>query len=111
MGRRVESVIVGGNEVLIVGDEDSVDKCVDAIKGRYPNYILDSVCLAVFERIKKAGMLGATEREISRSVGAFRVLPSDQRKWVLSALADTYGLVCRNRNEHTKGRPALAWFY
>ena len=69
----------------------------------------EAACKAVYAKIKKAGLKGATEREIARSVGSFRNMTRKQRSDVLDAVANDYGAVSHNRNESGKGRPAFAW--
>lgn len=69
----------------------------------------DAACKAVYAQIETAGLKGITERELARSVAAFRNMEPRRRKEVLEALAGDKGVTCRNLNEGKRGKPRFAW--
>lgn len=69
----------------------------------------DAACKAVFAQIEGAGIRGVTERELARSVPAFRNMEPRKRKEVMEALASDKGITCRNLNEGQRGKPRFAW--
>jgi len=70
----------------------------------------EAACKAVYARIEKAGLIGLTERELSRSVSAFANMDRRKRADILDALQTDRGIECRNQNEGAKGRPRFAYF-
>jgi len=70
----------------------------------------EAACKAVFEKIETAGLKGATERDLSRTVRLFANLEPRKRKEVLEALVSDRGIQCRNTNEGQRGKPNMAWF-
>jgi hypothetical protein len=84
-------------------------RTVSALKRTMSDGPFDAACKAVFAQIEGAGLKGITERELARSVAAFRNMEPRRRKEVLDALATDKGITCRNMSEGKRGKPRFAW--
>lgn len=85
-------------------------RTVTALRRSMSDGPFEAACKAVLGRIEAAGLKGATESELSRSVKVFANLEPRKRREVLEALAADHGVLCRNLNEGQRGRPRMAWF-
>ena len=69
----------------------------------------EAACKAVYAEIEKAGLRGVTKRELSRKVRVFANLEPRRRNEVLEALAEDRGVVCRQDQGQSGGRPRISW--
>lgn len=108
---------LGANEITREAAQWAVDY-VDFYSGRTVSMFrenmsdgsFEAACKAVYAKINASGLRGISEREIARSVGAFRNMPRKARNDVLEAVASDYGVAARNANEGKKGRPSMVWY-
>jgi hypothetical protein len=65
------------------------------------------ICNRTIEQIQKAGLKGASERELFRSVSKLKGLKPREREDVFRSLISDYGISKVQREG--RGRPTMAW--
>jgi hypothetical protein len=86
------------------------DRTARALRNTMADSDFHGAVKAVYDRISKAGFAGMTERELSKSVAKFAGLKPRERREVLEAVANDYGVQGRDANEGKPGRSKIVWY-